>query len=843
MNALRHKVYLAGLLHDIGKFYQRADIYNRDRESYFEMLENEYRNLEPEFCPSYKGRYSHKHVLWTAQFIGKVLGLNEKKYSQNNPQDTESLLRLASKHHNPSSLSEWIITLADHLSSSMDRNKVTEDVKIETDWGKYKDTPLLSIFETVGKTEAGNQRHYRLPVSILDANHIMPVKKEEIENMEQQYKEIWENFEKELKKVYPDPDILLQDKNAVETLYYLMEKYLINIPSSTMDIPDISLFDHSKTTAAFALSLYDYVKTHHISDVSSLMELKNNDKKAFLLLGTDLSGIQKYLYQIKSKYAAKNLKGRSFMLHLIMTGVAKKILDELDMYQSNMIYNSGGTFFMLLPNTPEVAQKLNQIFEEVEKEFLKKFGTHLFLAHGTVPFSMKDVFMGDINQIWNRVFEKINEHKRQSFKTSILNNYENFFEPFGNPHADKDSITGEEITGEPIKKESMILNPITWQQVELGKKLKKAKYWYIIKGGWSNKETDMDFLGYAHLVTEESISILEDLENVTQLQFNDTNFAGPHKRMIQGFEFYGGNDYPADKDGNPKTFDLLTKGNYNKLGVVRMDVDNLGYLFKNGFTKKQRTFGRYASLSRNLDLFFRAHINHIWKRNPTYKDHVFILYSGGDDLFVLGDWDIVREFAEEIRNEFRKFVCYNPYITISGGELITPPKYPILKSAEQAGEVESLAKNYTYRDQKLKYRFEEENGQEIVKELPKQKDAFSFLHEAMGWEAEYPLVKNKAKELLHKIEEGNLPKSILQKLMDYYLRNKEPRTTWLMSYDFSRMANRYKNEKEYIHQILKDILNNTWERDDNPNNFTLDSFLMYSLAARWAELLYRNKNN
>lgn len=61
----REHIYLAALLHDIGKFYQRADTGGVSTSKFLKDFCKE----ESSFCPQYEGRYSHKHVLWTAQFI------------------------------------------------------------------------------------------------------------------------------------------------------------------------------------------------------------------------------------------------------------------------------------------------------------------------------------------------------------------------------------------------------------------------------------------------------------------------------------------------------------------------------------------------------------------------------------------------------------------------------------------------------------------------------------------------------------------------------------------------------------------------------------------------------
>ena len=202
MSSTRHKIYTAALLHDIGKFYQRADVFNRDKSSYFEQLEPAFRDAEHFLCPKYNDRYSHKHVLWTAQFIDRILNYQEKLL----PSDDPGILLMAAQHHKPAHLHEHIVTLADHLSSSVDRNRLTDDVKHEDDWGDYKRTPLLSVFEQIGKHINQNVENsgynYRMLVKDLQVTDIMPVNKDEMTNIEKAYGKLWEQFEKEIKTYF-----------------------------------------------------------------------------------------------------------------------------------------------------------------------------------------------------------------------------------------------------------------------------------------------------------------------------------------------------------------------------------------------------------------------------------------------------------------------------------------------------------------------------------------------------------------------------------------------------------------------------------------------------------------
>ena len=149
---------------------------------------------------------------------------------------------------------------------------------------------------------------------------------------------------------------------------------------------------------------------------------------------------------------------------------------------------------------------------------------------------------------------------------------------------------------------------------------------------------------------------------------------------------------------------------YPMLGVLRMDVDSLGAIFAHGFDPSHQTISRMANLSRLFVLFFSGYIN---KLAEDYQ--VYINYSGGDDLFVVGGWTQVLEFARSVRRDFRKFVSENPHLTISGGMVIVWPSYPIRFAAEQAGE-------------------EEERAKALDTNSPQEKDGFSLWEHAYHWD-------------------------------------------------------------------------------------------------------------
>ncbi len=105
-----------------------------------------------------------------------------------------------------------------------------------------------------------------------------------------------------------------------------------------------------------------------------------------------------------------------------------------------------------------------------------------------------------------------------------------------------------------------------------------------------------------------------------------------------------------------------------------MDVDSLGALFAKGLGQ-DATISRMATLSRTMRLFFEGYVAFLCQ--PYAKDQqLYLIYAGGDDLFIVGAWSILPEIAHTIRQRFRQLVG-DDHITVSAGIAIghgtTPP--------------------------------------------------------------------------------------------------------------------------------------------------------------------------
>jgi CRISPR-associated protein Csm1 len=118
------------------------------------------------------------------------------------------------------------------------------------------------------------------------------------------------------------------------------------------------------------------------------------------------------------------------------------------------------------------------------------------------------------------------------------------------------------------------------------------------------------------------------------------------------------------------------------LGALKADVDRLGLLLSYGFGARA-SFGRLAATARNLDLFFRGFVT---SRLESHYRHVYTVFAGGDDLFLVGPWyDLVR-FLNDLRKWFARMTCANANLSFSAGIVFARPTTPVRHLAHLASE-------------------------------------------------------------------------------------------------------------------------------------------------------------
>lgn len=682
---LRETIFLAALLHDIGKFIERSKSYTVDEK---------FKHIKV------------GHPKYSAQLLDILCKTSPffESYGQ-------ELIDLALYHHEPRNDWERIIQLADWLSSSEREEGETKE--------KYFTVPLTPIFSRLFDGQDNRFGYALAPLSISEG-----FPKENISLTTAQYKNLVDAFLNELSSI----------KNPTQ-LYYLLEKYLWCVPAQTTNyVPDISLFDHAKTTAAIALCLYEeYVAGSLTSE--ALSRMTDNTDSHFMLIKGDVSGIQEFIFHIPSKGAAKSLKGHSVYISLLSDVITRFMAREMGLEDANILYNGGGNFYILASKTCEA--KFEELRKKVSQLLLKVHGGSMYVALDYILLSPKD--MTSFNTHWNRITQKVDALKRSKWREiGLKENYRYIFGPLG-----VGSKAGSycQLCGVENTERKIIINPenekcyctFCASFIDLTNDLKDADCLVINEVATEDRAEINDYrdvfrqLGFEYRFTKRQYLKNEDRHRAYLI--NDTDFL---EKGYKGFVM-GSYQLPYDSEKNQQLSfsDIAAKSKGdNKLALLKLDVDNLGNIFSKGLGESS-TVSRITSLSRMLALYFEGYINHLIHEN-NWQDSLYVVFSGGDDTFIVGAWDKVLDFAREFYVKFREFTCHHPQVTFSAGICIFREDFPVIMSSRLTEEALEYAKSYL------------EKGDELP-----QKNRMSLFGEVFNW-TEFDTVRD-LKDLLLEI--------------------------------------------------------------------------------------------
>jgi CRISPR-associated protein Csm1 len=691
-----HRFVLGALLHDIGKFKQRAR-FDEDRGKTHSIIGYE----------------------WLSSEYGEgMIAAAARNHHAHEPETWQSNLSL-------------LIYEADNLSAS-ERREFDPSVDIDKTW--HHEVLLSSDFSRIrlekSSEASGHEPEPRYwPLRSL-GGWIVPEARDD-QGSAAAYRGLWEDFCEDF--------LTLKKHNRhydLEVILHLLERYTSFIPSITLQIvgateresfrkhPDVSLFDHSRVAAAAAACLYRYHRSLYGErmDREILKEEitgtgSQTGQEPFLLVGGDLSGVQQFIYTISSRGALKSLKGRSFFLELLTEHLVDVLLEELGLTRCNVLFTGGGHFYMLSPNTEEARKAIDSIGKTTNEYLWKAFNGNLAYCMAYVPMG-KPSFR-DASKEWAMMGQKLDEMKRRKW-VDLLE------ELLGEPHmphlhcltARCEVCASED---EPLcSVKDVLMCPSCIEQFQFGETLQKAareargsSAECVAVAVWE-KDPPKDGgpalrIGaggrtryYRPFLLAHSRNHPEGSTIVYRLNDWDARrYTKEGERPLMAGVYHAGEFEDLEA--------LAERGyGWNRIAVLRMDVDRLGQIFSTGFPGNDRTFSRMASLSRHLSIFFKYHLNGILdlKRQDGYEKIqrtrfaqdmrdserlLSVVYSGGDDLFLIGHWLDVLEAAFDIRSAFRDFTA-NPSITLSGGVALGPSHHPVYRFAEDAGRAEHKAK-------------------------------------------------------------------------------------------------------------------------------------------------------
>jgi len=487
----------------------------------------------------------------------------------------------------------------------------------------------------------------------------------------------------------------------------------------------------------------------------------------------DVSGIQSFIFSVPSRNASKELKARS---EYVRRFVKKWLENIMVSFNKNHLISEGGGNFYLFVHATDIEQ-----LEKIRKEIIMGSPEGLFLA---IEWVRADA-LEDFSQLKEELDRKLALRKFRKYS-----DMPGFFSPLEakQPVSIHKQQEHPERIGLPVWNQAMV------REYEFIKnRLQKAE-----NNGISSKE----------------------------------------------------NEKPVE--GSIITFGHLAEFAYfrtgtEKLGILKMDIDNLGLFFRN------LPVDETVRASQCLNYFFNEHVlemlqeemyhdvnNETIKSLPgaffLYSSNLYLVFSGGDDCFIVGAWDAVFEFAYLIREKLREFTMEDQLpddlsrITLSAALQIYSPHYPVYRFSLETEE----------RLHEAKY-FE-----------PDKKDKISLLGEVLTWE-EFEQVIRIKNSLYKLIVERGESRAILERIKDtgkIYARDEQsfitgvssiPRT-WRLNYSFSRNVKNKENigfiEEKILPEYESNLLRAYYEKKRS-------SAMIFPLAARYTELLTRNflKNN
>lgn len=453
-----------------------------------------------------------------------------------------------------------------------------------------------------------------------------------------------------------------------DTYFYLLQKYgwRIGQPGMDEDEPQDEAFCDAER-------------------VRLALTTKHEHGSGYLLVKGDLSGIQEYIYGgIQQKTAgglaklSKRLRGRSILVTLLTDFLANVALRELDLPVWNLLFAGGGHFNLLLPDTPAMHNDLGNLEKQLDSEMRQVFGDRLHLILAWVECSETQ-----ITKEAGGCFERLNaerEAKKYRQHRGMLSQHfyskETETEEQKKKRDDRETEIGRAFPSQHVVTEAVTNGKVFKTQdkaLEL-LTLNMEQQTYSLLSFESEHDAAKTLPNAAGLVSAQVFSL-----NETAFLPKDELWKKAEQPIGFGFRFLGkyvpDTDAPNLKTGRienrPKTFEEIAQTDaLEMLGSIRLDVDDLGYIFSHGM--KGARLAQIVTLSREMHYFFSAHFDQL------AQDHqLYLIYSGGDDAFAVGQWKDLIEFANKLQADFQQFVFRNKAVHFSAGIFLGDPKYPV----------------------------------------------------------------------------------------------------------------------------------------------------------------------
>lgn len=609
----------------------------------------------------------------------------------------------------------YVIYLADAIAFGAEKTKRSADDVYDAG------LCLESVFNYF--SDRDTHKRYFLPKAMNTAREINYAVRDDIRASAEDYQKILKIIETSLKQrplldIYPYELLQLFE----DTLSYLPLTVRVDLPR------DISLYEHIKYTAALAVDIAHYCDANGITDYASMCTeegmAKLQDEPVFLMVSADIAGVYGFLTTPAVQAPLASMRGRSLYLEYFSQLLADEMVHYLKLTKANLIYTGCGRIYLSAPNTPQIKEELEKLSDYVNGWLLKNYGTQLYVAFGVAPCTPLELAGRRLGSgILARVDLAVENNKKNRYPAEVL---KDLFDPASSFNA---AQTGRECCmchrelshSDENRKDGLC--GFCRSLLELGKASFKDDRVLAVCSNHAGGSAAVP--GY-HRVLYLKLLEAKDLEKFKK-----------HNKIVHVYSTKGGyaESYPYLKlrrcdyfVRNAKTGRVLdmqqlaassmgeTYTGVKRLGVLMADVDAIGIALKAGFYRSDLpdplhylTSARQLTLSARLSFFFKVILNKIFKgevqtasgkvRTPFRLfnkpkqpwRNVHVIYSGGDNIFLLGAWDDVVELAVDIHRAFSAYTSGK--LAFSAGIGMFTPDFPMSQMFIQAELLKKTAKN------------------------------------------------------------------------------------------------------------------------------------------------------
>ncbi|MBI3462700.1 MAG: type III-A CRISPR-associated protein Cas10/Csm1 [Planctomycetes bacterium] len=402
----------------------------------------------------------------------------------------------------------------------------------------------------------------------------------------------------------------------------------------------------------------------------------------------DISGIQNYLFDVAEAGGgqAQRLRARSFFVQLLAETAALRTLRALGWPcdSQHFLASSAGKFLLRGPDSSNIDVRLAREQQSINEWLARdtRAELRLTLASGESDSEVS---------AYNAAQQNLQRSKMRPWAPGPQCSWEVarlVLAPLDTPcslcyHAPAQ----EEETDRDSGQLRRVCSTCAAQR-RLGQHLPRA-HWLVISDSPQGAEFDILGLG-ASVIEEEHVSIGQDALAVANLREPDLcpSWCPPQRFLKRRLMAH----VPTDDGGQPVWFtELAQRARGDQLlAVLKADVDSLGVLLHQlmGLSGLDAVRG----IGERLDAFFSGRLRQELANNRDGPwQWIYTVFAGGDDLVMVGPWNIMLDFAGQMRNWFAE-EFHDQELTLSAGLALIKPKRPIKAAVAEAERLLEQAK-------------------------------------------------------------------------------------------------------------------------------------------------------